>query len=175
MPLDSEQQETVLQLIKRMSWMAGWLRNPNRRGSDNVRYDDGQGSPPGRVSGMWDQRRVSAPTSISTTVGPHPMIANAEIFEPAPTTPNAELIPVAPSTANAQTVPPVLQTPAPAREPHITTSPQTPASEAPDTHEAPTAVGESPKLRQSAIHEAPGLLATDSLFCGPSFTLSLPV
>jgi len=143
--LDSEQQRTVLQLIKRTPWMAGWLRNPNPRGSDNVRYDDGQGSPPGRVSGMLDQRRVSAPTSISATVGPHPMIADAEILEPAPTTPNAEFIPVAPSTANAQTVPPVLQTPAPAREPHMTTSPQTPASEAPDTHDAPTAVGEITK------------------------------
>jgi len=33
----------------------------------------------------------------------------------------------------------------------------------------------TPKRRQRAVDEAPGLPATDSLFCGFSFTFSLPV
>jgi len=33
----------------------------------------------------------------------------------------------------------------------------------------------TPKRRQRAVDEAPGLRATDSLFCGFSFTFSLPV
>jgi len=33
----------------------------------------------------------------------------------------------------------------------------------------------TPKRRQTAVDEAPGLPATDSLFCGFSFTFSLPL
>ena len=38
-PSDYDQQRTVLQLIQEPPWMAGWLRNPNWRGSDSDAYD----------------------------------------------------------------------------------------------------------------------------------------
>ena len=90
--------------------MAGWLRNPNRRGSDRDAYDGAHDSPPAGLSVTLDQRPVSAPTPVSPTVAPHPTIPDAETVEPAPITPNAEFIQLAHSTPNAETVPPALQT-----------------------------------------------------------------
>jgi len=138
-PSDSEQQRTVLQLIRGTPWMAGWLRNPKRRGSDRDTYDGAHDSPPAGLSGTLDQRPVSAPTPVSPTVAPHPRIPDAETIEAAPITPNAEFIPLAHSTPNAETVPPAPQTPAPALDQHITTTPGPPPSPALNTHDAPTA------------------------------------
>ena len=36
-------------------------------------------------------------------------------------------------------------------------------------------VGKTPKRCQTAVDEVPGLLATNSVFCGIPFTISLPV
>jgi len=155
---DSEQQRTVLQLIQGTPWMAGWLRNPNRRGSDRDGYDGAHDSPPAGLSGMLDQRPVSAPTPVSPTVGPPPTIPDAEIIEAAPITPNAEFIPLAHSTPNAETVPLAPQTPAPALNQDITTSPGLPPSPAPNTHDTPTAAGQNtttpPKGRRRSTRVA---------------------
>jgi len=138
--------------------MAGWLRNPNRRGSDRDAYDGAHDSPPAGLSGTLDQRPVSAPTPVSPTVAPHPTIPDAETIEPAPITPNAEFIPLAHSTPNAETVPPAPQTPAPALDQDITTSPGPPPSPAPNTHDAPTAAGQNtqtpPKGRRRSTRVA---------------------
>ena len=123
--------------------MAGWLRNPNRRGSDCDAYDGAHYSPPAGLSGTLDQRPVSAPTPVSPTVAPHPTIPDAETSEPAPITPIPQFIPLAHSTPNAETVPPAPQTPAPALDQDITTSPGPPPSLAPNTHDAPTATGQN--------------------------------
>jgi len=133
----------VLQLIQGTPWMAGWLRNPNRRGSDRDAYDGAHDSPPAGVSGTLDQRLVSAPTAVSPTVTPHPTIPDAETIEQAPITPNAEFIPLAHSTPNAETVPPAPKTPAAALDQVITTSPGPPPSQAPNTHDGPTAAGQN--------------------------------
>jgi len=142
-PSDSEQQRTVLQLIQGTLWMAGWLRNPNRRGSDRDAYDGTHDSPPAGLSGTLDQRPVHAPTPVSPTVAPNPTIPDAETIELAPITPNAEFIPLAHSTPNAETVPPAPPTPAPALDLDITTSPGPPPSPAPNTHDAPIAAGQN--------------------------------
>jgi len=92
-PSDSVQQGTVLQLIHGTPWMAGWLRNPFRRGTDCDTYDGVQHSPPARLSGMLHQLPVSAPTPVSHTVVPYPTIPEAETIELAPIPPNAEFIP----------------------------------------------------------------------------------
>jgi len=138
--------------------MAGWLRNPNRRGSDRDAYDGAHDSPPAGHSGTLDQPPVSAQTPISPTVAPHPTIPDAETIEPAPITPNAEFIPLAHSTPNAETVPPAPQTPAPALDQDITTSPGPPPSPAPNTHDAPTAAGQNtqtpPKGRRRSTRVA---------------------
>jgi len=172
-PSDSEQQRTVLQLIQGTPWMAGWLRNPNRRGSDRDAYNCAHDSPPAGLSGTLDQRPVSTPTPVSPTVTPHPTIPDAETIEPAPITPNAEFIPLAHSTPNAQTVPPAPQTRAPALDQDITTSPGPPPSPAPNTHNTPIAARQNtqtlPKGRRRSTR------APDSFFCGFSFTFSLPV
>jgi len=123
--------------------MAGWLRNPNRRGSDRDAYDGAQDSPPAGLSGTLDQRPVSAPTPVSPTVTPHPTIPDAETIEPALITPNAEFIPLAQSTPNAEAVPPTAQTPAPALVQDITTSPGPPPFPAPNTHDAPAPAGQN--------------------------------
>jgi len=142
-PSDSEQQRTVLQQIQGTPWMAGWLRNPNRRGSDRDAYDGAHDSPPAGLTWTLDQRPVSAPTPVSPTVAPHPTIPDAETIELAPITPNAEFIPLAHSTPNAETGPPAPQTPAPALAQDIMTSPGPPPSPAPNTHDAPTATGQN--------------------------------
>jgi len=138
--------------------MAGWLRNPNRRGSDGDAYDGAHHSPPAGLSGMLDQHLVSAPTPVSPTGAPHPTIPDAETIEPAPITPNAEFIPLAHSTPNAETVPPAPPTPAPALDQDITSSPGTPPSPAPNTHDAPTAAGQNtqtpPKGRRRSTRVA---------------------
>jgi len=174
-PSDSEQQRTVLQLIQGTPWMAGWLRNPNRRGSDRDAYDGAHDSPPAGLSGTLDQRPVSAPTPISPTVAPPPTIPDAETIEPAPITPNTEFIPLAHSTPNPETVPPAQQTPAPALDQDITTSPGPPHSRLVTLMMPLQPRAKTPKRRQRAVDEAPALPATDSLFCGFSFTFSLPV
>jgi len=74
---DSEQQRIVLQLIQGTPWLAGWLRNPNRRGSDRDAYDGAHDSPPAGLSGTLDQRPVTPPTPVSPTVAPHPTIPDA--------------------------------------------------------------------------------------------------
>jgi len=142
-PSDSEQQRTVLQLIQGTPWMAGWLRNPNRRGSDRDAHDSANDSPPAGLSGTLDQCPVSSPTPVSPTVAPLPTIPDAETIDPAPITPNAEFIPLAHSTPNAETVLPAPQTPAPALDQDITTSPGPPPSLVPNTHDAPTAAGQN--------------------------------
>jgi len=125
--------------------MAGWLRNPNRRGSDHDAYGAEHGSPPG-LSGTLDQSPVSAPTPVSPTVAPHSTIPDGETIEPASITPNAKFIPLAPSTRNAETVPLAPQTPPPALDQDITTSYGPPPSPAPNTHDAPTAAGQNTQM-----------------------------
>jgi len=138
--------------------MAGWPRNPNRTGSDRDAYDRAHNSPPAGQSGTLDQRPVNAPTPVSPTVVPHPTIPDAETIEPAPITPNAECIPLAHNSPNAETVPPAPQTPAPALDQDITTSPGPPPSPAPNTHDAPTAGGQNtqtpPKGRRRSTRVA---------------------
>ena len=121
--------------------MAVWLRNPNRRGSDRDAYDGAQDSPPALLSGMLDQRPITAPTPASPTGAPHPTIPNAETIKLAPITPNAEFIPLAPTTPNRETVPLGPQIPAPALDLDVMTSSGSPASPAPNTHDAPTTAG----------------------------------
>jgi len=75
--------------------MAGWLRNPKRRGSDRDAYDGTRDSPPAGLSGTLDQHPVSAPTPVSPTVVSHPTIPDAETIELPPITQNAEFIPLA--------------------------------------------------------------------------------
>ena len=140
---DSEQQRSILQLISGQPWMAEWLRNPKRTGGDREAYDGAHDSPPAAPSGTLDQRPASAPTPVSPTVAPHHTIPEAERIEPVPLTPNAEFITLAPNTPNAETILPAPSTPAPALDQDITTSPGPPASPAPDTHDATTAVGQN--------------------------------
>jgi len=142
-PADCQQQRTVLQLLQVTPWMAGWLRYPNRRGCDREAYDSAQDCPLARLARTLDQRLVSAPTPVRPPVVPHPMIPNAETIEPAPITRNAEFSPLPPSTPNAETVLPGPQIPAPALDHDITTSPGPPPYPAPNTHDAPTAVGQN--------------------------------
>jgi len=154
-PSDSEQQRTVLQVIQGTPWMAGWLRNPNRRGSDHDAYDGGNNSPPAGVSVMLDQRPVSAPTPVSPTVALHHPIPDAETIEPAPITPIAEFIPLAHSTPKAETIPPPPQTPAPALHQDITTCPGPPTSPAANTHDAPTAAGQNTQTPPKGRRQSP--------------------
>jgi len=157
-PSDFEQQRTVLQLILGTPWMAGWLRNPNRRGSDRDAYDGAHHSPPAGLSGTLDQRPVSAPTPVSPTVAPHPTIPDAVTIEPAPITRNAEFISLAHSTPNSESVPPAPQTPAPALDQDITASLGSPPFPAPNTHDAPPAAGQNtqtpPKGRRQSSRVA---------------------
>ena len=172
---DSEQQRTLLQLSQGPPWMAGWLRNPHRRGSDHDAYDGAQDSPPAGLSATLDQRPVSPPTPVSPTVAQHPTITDAETIEPAPISPNPKFMPLAHSTPIAESVPPAPETSAPALDQDITTCPGPPPSPAHNTHETPTAAAKAPKRRQMAVKEAPGLPATDCLSCGFSFPFSLPL
>jgi len=140
---DSEQQRTVLQLIQGTPWMAGWRRNPNRRGSDHDEYDGAHDSPPAGLSGMLDQRLVSAPTPLCPTVAPHPTIPDAETTELAPSTANTKFIPLAHSTPNEETIAAGPHAPAPVLDQDITTFPGPPPSPASNTHDAPTAAGQN--------------------------------
>jgi len=142
-PSHSEQQRKVLQLIQGTPWMARWLRNLNGRGSDHDASDRAQDSPPAGLSGPLHPHPGSTPTPITPTVAPHPTIPNHDTIVLAPITPKAECIPLAPRTPNAETVPPASQTPAHPLDQDITTSSGPPASPAPNTHDAPTAVGQN--------------------------------
>jgi len=95
---------------------------------------------------MLDQCPVSGPTPVSLLVAPYPRIPDAETIELAPTTPNAEFILLATSTSNAETGLPRLQTLAHVLDQDITTSPGPPVSQAPDTHDAPTAGGQNTQM-----------------------------
>ena len=86
------------------------------------------------------------------------MIPDAQTIEPDPITPNAEFILLALSMPNAETIPLAPQTPAPALDEDITTTPGPPPSPASKTHDAPTAGGQntqtSPKRRRRSTRVA---------------------
>jgi len=146
--------------------MAGWLRNANQRGSDRDASDGAQDRGPAGLPESLDLRTVSAPTPVSPTVVPLPMIPNAQTIGLASITPNSEFIPWAPSMPNAETVPLAAQTLAHALDQDIATAPGPPAFPAPNIPDSPKAGRENIQTRQRAVDEAPGLPGTDSWFCG---------
>ena len=103
---------------------------------------------------------------------PQPTIPDGKPIE---TAPNAELAPLASNMPNTETIPLARLTPAPALDQDITTSlgllhPQLLTLMMPLQ-----LLAKNPEHRQIAVDEVLGLPPTYSLFCGFSFTFSLPV